>query len=209
MRAFWTPALLAMAASALARDAAPDFLAQREPPATHRGYARATAYAPARDGTRLAVTWYLPDGPAGERYPALLWYHPGHRESIDPATGAIRPVMAASDIAYFTSHGYAVAIAEMRGSGASFGSREIDRGPQIEALRRRADAAAQTRHDADGLAVQARPPHPVLARRRRLAELCPASGPFARQQSGGRPCAELDSASRAGALGDHASGGAG
>jgi uncharacterized protein len=131
MRAFWTAALLALAVPALAQDAAPDFLAQHEPPATHRSYARFAAYVPARDGTRLALTWYLPDSLAGERFPALLWYHPGHRESIDPAIGAIRPVMAAADIAFFTAHGYAVAVAEMRGSGAFFGSRELDRGPQI------------------------------------------------------------------------------
>ncbi len=41
-------------------------------------------------------------------------YMPGHRESIDPRTGAIRPGMAAEELAYFTGHGYAVAVAEMR-----------------------------------------------------------------------------------------------
>ena len=35
------------------------------------------------------------------------------------------------ELAFFTAHGYVVAIAEMRGSGASFGFRVIDRGPQI------------------------------------------------------------------------------
>ncbi|WP_348240650.1 CocE/NonD family hydrolase, partial [Salmonella enterica] len=39
--------------------------------------------------------------------------------------------MSEADLAFFTGSGYVVAIAEMRGSGASFGWRELDRGPQI------------------------------------------------------------------------------
>lgn len=122
--------LLALAIPALAQDAPNAFLDQREPAATHTGYVRAAGFAAARDGTRLAVTWYLPEDGRG-RFPVLFWYHPGHRESIDIKSGAIRPTMAPADIAYFTSHGYAVAIGEMRGSGASYGRRELDRGPQI------------------------------------------------------------------------------
>ncbi|MFM5931442.1 MAG: CocE/NonD family hydrolase [Novosphingobium sp.] len=102
------------------------------PPAAYSAYDRASYYAPVRDGTKLAITVYRPaGGAANARFPTLLWYHPGHRESIDRATGQIRPTMAPSDIAFFTGQGYAVAIAEMRGSGASFGNRELDRGPQI------------------------------------------------------------------------------
>ncbi|MFM5908911.1 MAG: CocE/NonD family hydrolase [Novosphingobium sp.] len=107
------------------------FLDQGEPKAAYSDSVRHAYYAPVRDGTQLAITVYAPKGPAAGRYPTLLWYHPGHRESIDRATGTIRTTMAPSDIAFFTAHGYAVAIAEMRGSGASFGTRELDRGPQI------------------------------------------------------------------------------
>jgi uncharacterized protein len=123
-------AALLLALPALAQSARPDFLSQGEPAASHSGHVRSAGFARTRDGTRLAVTWYLPGAGTG-RHPALLWYHPGHRESIDPRSGAIRPTMSAPDIAFFTAHGYAVAIAEMRGSGASFGARELDRGPQI------------------------------------------------------------------------------
>jgi hypothetical protein len=84
------------------------------------------------DGTRLAMTWYVPvNGPVATRFPVLLWYMPGHRESIDPVTGAVRPGMDQDEIDFYTGHGYAVAVAEMRGSGASFGFRAIDRGPRI------------------------------------------------------------------------------
>ena len=96
------------------------------------GYERRAWYAPMRDGAKLAVTVYTPAGdPAVTRFPVLLWYLPGHRESIDPATGRLIPAYAEEELAYFTSRGYALAVAEMRGSGASTGSREIDRGPRI------------------------------------------------------------------------------
>src|SRR5690606_15123518 len=83
-------------------------------------------------GVELAVTVYLPtDGPEVSGFPVLLWYMPGHRESIDPETGEIISAYTDEDLDFFTSHGYALAAAEMRGSGASFGVRELDRGPQI------------------------------------------------------------------------------
>ena len=93
---------------------------------------RHSGFVPMADGTRLALTWYSPaQGPATQRFPVLLWYMPGHRESINPGTGEIRPGMDGAELDYFTGRGYVVAVAEMRGSGASFGFRAIDRGPQI------------------------------------------------------------------------------
>ena len=99
---------------------------------TFASYERKAYYVPAADGVRLALTVYLPtDGPDVDRFPVLLWYLPGHRESINPETGEITSAYSAEDLAFFTAHGYALAAAEMRGSGASFGTRELDRGPQI------------------------------------------------------------------------------
>jgi uncharacterized protein len=95
-------------------------------------FTRQAWYAPMPDGVRLALTVYRPAGVAADaRLPVLLWYMPGHRESIDPATGRLMPAWSEEDLAFFTSRGYALAAAEMRGSGASFGSRALDRGPQI------------------------------------------------------------------------------
>lgn len=100
--------------------------------AQYSDWQRHAGYVAMMDGTRLAMTWYMPDhGPAAARFPVLLWYMPGHRESIDPRTGAVRTGMDAAEIGFFTARGYIVAVAEMRGSGASFGYRAIDRGPQI------------------------------------------------------------------------------
>ena len=99
---------------------------------TFASYTRSAHYVPMPDGVELAVTVYLPaDGPNVSGFPVLLWYMPGHRESIDPATGEITSAFPDEDLEFFTSHGYALAGAEMRGSGASFGVRELDRGPQI------------------------------------------------------------------------------
>ena len=110
--------------------------------AQYSDWQRHAAYVPMRDGTRLAMTWYVPGQAAASsgdppspaitsRFPVLLWYMPGHRESIDPVSGAVRTGMDGAEIGFFTAHGYIVAVAEMRGSGASFGYRAIDRGPQI------------------------------------------------------------------------------
>jgi len=101
-------------------------------PGDYAAFERHADYVAVADGTRLAVTWYVPSqGPATRAFPVLLWYMPGHRETIDPRSGAIRPGMDPEELAFLTAHGYVVAVAEMRGSGASFGFRVIDRGPQI------------------------------------------------------------------------------
>jgi predicted acyl esterase len=98
----------------------------------YSSYERNAYYVPMSDGVRLAVTVYTPsNGPVAERFPVLLWYMPGHRESIDLANGRIVSAYPEQELRFFTSHGYALAVAEMRGSGASFGFRELDRGPQI------------------------------------------------------------------------------
>jgi putative CocE/NonD family hydrolase len=81
-----------------------------------------------RDGVRLAVEVVLPDNlPPGARIPALLsqtrywravelrapfrWFMKS--ESLDPDFKDFQP--------FFTSHGYALVIADVRGTGASFG----------------------------------------------------------------------------------------
>ncbi len=126
-------ACAALASTCLIAWCAPhSFTAPTVRTAEYRGWERHAGFVAMPDGTRLAMTWYLPvDGPQVSGFPVLLWYMPGHRESIDPLTGAIRTAMDPEEIAFFTGRGYAVAVAEMRGSGASFGFRAIDRGPQI------------------------------------------------------------------------------
>jgi len=94
-------------------------------------YERESVYVPMSDGVGLAVSIFKPaPAPRDRRFPVILWYLPGHRESIDPATGAVSPAGGTDSIELFTSHGYVYALAEMRGSGASQGVR-FDRSPQV------------------------------------------------------------------------------
>jgi putative CocE/NonD family hydrolase len=94
-------------------------------------YERESVYVPMSDGVGLAVSIFRPT-PASDdaRYPVILWYLPGHRESIDPSTGEVTPAGGTDSIEFFTSYGYVYVLAEMRGSGASEGVR-FDRSPQI------------------------------------------------------------------------------
>jgi putative CocE/NonD family hydrolase len=96
----------------------------------YSGYTYWSQYVPVSDGTQLAIAVYLPsDGPSAGPFPVIFWLLPGHRVNINPATGALQQ-RAQSHIDFFTSYGYAFVLAEMRGSGASFGSR-LERSPQI------------------------------------------------------------------------------
>ncbi|WP_338243428.1 CocE/NonD family hydrolase [Aurantiacibacter hainanensis] len=93
------------------------------------GYERHAYLVPVSDGTRLALSVYRPSGRGP--HPTLLWILPERRETIDLADGTITPVMSSAELTFFTGHGYAVALAEMRGGGASFGTRDLDRSPQL------------------------------------------------------------------------------
>jgi len=70
---------------------------------------------PMKDGIRLAVTLYVPDGAKpGEKFPAILEYHPYRKDDA----------MAAGDYSlysYFTRRGYVCARVDIRGFGTSEG----------------------------------------------------------------------------------------
>ncbi|MCP4350610.1 MAG: CocE/NonD family hydrolase [Desulfobacterales bacterium] len=77
----------------------------------------------ALDGLKLAVTTYLPSGgPSLGQFPVILVYLNYSRESINPDTGEIATQLEPETLNFFTSHGYAVVMADKRGSGASSGS---------------------------------------------------------------------------------------
>jgi putative CocE/NonD family hydrolase len=83
-------------------------------------------HAPMSDGTKLAVDVYLPSngkGGSGEResFPVVLRYTPYGRSTIDPETGKVNDYRDAESVRYFTSFGYALVVADMRGTGASSG----------------------------------------------------------------------------------------
>lgn len=86
---------------------------------------------PMKDGVRLAVTLYMPDGgKAGEKFPAVLEYHPYRK---DDGT-AERDY---SLYAYFVRRGYVCARVDIRGFGSSEGTptdREYSEQEQLDGL---------------------------------------------------------------------------
>ena len=76
---------------------------------------------PMSDGEYLAIDVFIPtEGPKDKDFPVVLMYLPYQRANVDPETGAVvnwRDRYAT----YFTQYGYAFALADMRGTGASSG----------------------------------------------------------------------------------------
>jgi putative CocE/NonD family hydrolase len=80
-------------------------------------------YVPMRDGTRIAVDVYRPtEGPEG-KLPAVLIMTPYHRASVKE--GEVMDLMTNPESPYRTivSYGYTIVCADIRGTGASFGTR--------------------------------------------------------------------------------------
>lgn len=99
----------------------------------YKSYVKSSQYVSMFDGTKIAVDVYLPsDGPKDRSYPVLFTYHPYKRATIDPKTGIMKHGFPGMErfIKYFSSYGFGIVIADMRGSGASFGSR-LDVSPQL------------------------------------------------------------------------------
>lgn len=87
-------------------------------------------YVTMQDGCRLAVDVYLPGGDAGRRYPTLLVFTPyyrrfhlaeGSNSEPNPNSGKLRD--------FFVPRGYALVVVDVRGTGASFGTRDGFRSP--------------------------------------------------------------------------------
>ncbi len=88
-------------------------------------------YVAMRDGVRIAVDVYLPQGaPAAARFPAIVIATPYYRRF--KTTG---PVGEYTPMAYryrdaFVPRGYAMVVIDVRGTGASFGTRDSFRSPK-------------------------------------------------------------------------------
>ena len=92
----------------------------------YKSYTRSSHFVSMFDGTKLAVDVYLPvEGESHGSFPVLFNYHPYRRATINPKTGEISGTLPGMEkfIKFFTSYGYAIVIAEMRGSGASSSTR--------------------------------------------------------------------------------------
>ncbi len=88
------------------------------------GSKRISEYVIMEDGTKIAVDAFIPlkytgKGSPPEKFPVVFQYTPYHRTMMDMETGQIFSTYPHHQL--FLSHGYAVAIADMRGTGASSG----------------------------------------------------------------------------------------
>ena len=125
-------AVLALSVSACAPTSLPAGSAPRVPAAQIESApfpdaVRTSLYVPVRDGTRLAVNIYRPahgDVPAAERLPGIFVATP-YRARFRDDDGEIVELAADDRLALQTllRAGYVVATADIRGKGASFGTR--------------------------------------------------------------------------------------
>ncbi len=93
-------------------------------------YTTTSVLVPMRDSVRLAVDVHLPSGGgATGRLPALLELTRYRRSTIDTKTGQPNPPLRPVDLE-FIQHGYVVVKVDARGSGASFGTRPAEYGPE-------------------------------------------------------------------------------
>ncbi len=128
-----------MSAEAIVSDDAwtvsPQQYAQSRPPEFALPAAPQSRYLTMRDGCRLAIDVYLPQAHEGREPPAklptLLFFTPYYRRfkmaegaagENNPNTGKFRD--------YFVPRGYAVIVIDVRGTGASFGTRDSFRSPR-------------------------------------------------------------------------------
>jgi predicted acyl esterase len=101
--------------------------AQAADEAHYDSYARTSLYVPVRDGTKLALTLYRPalNGRAvATRHPVIFVFTP-YRARYRDEHGALVETGLSDRLGLdgLTNHGYVVAIADIRGKGASFGHR--------------------------------------------------------------------------------------
>lgn len=87
-------------------------------------------YITMRDGCKLAADIYVPQGAdAQARYPALLIFTPYYRRFETDGDVAEPAPAAARYRDFFVPRGYVVVVVDVRGTGASFGTRDALRSP--------------------------------------------------------------------------------
>lgn len=108
------------------------YLATR-PPLYSRPQSPTSRYVTMRDGCRIAVDYYLPQTGTStppERLPTIVVFTPYYRRfvtadptlEVSPNCGRYRD--------FFVPQGYAVVVVDVRGTGASFGTRDALRSPK-------------------------------------------------------------------------------
>jgi uncharacterized protein len=104
----------------------------------YTGHDKKVLFVSMPDGVKLAVDVFIPaGGPAQKSFPVVFIYNPYDRSYINPhlkwweraymwvrygLSGNVFDQMIYDENRYLVSHGYAIVVADMRGTGASFGS---------------------------------------------------------------------------------------
>jgi putative CocE/NonD family hydrolase len=102
--------------------------------AEHPGYVLRSRYVSMSDGVRLAVDTYLPQGAKpGQKFPTILYQtRYGRRMEVRkffrPLLGDVTVTIPREEVELFTRKGYAVVAVDVRGTGASFGTRDTEFG---------------------------------------------------------------------------------
>ncbi|MBO1077858.1 CocE/NonD family hydrolase [Roseomonas haemaphysalidis] len=109
---------------------APSSYAASRPPEFALPPAPVSRYLPMRDGCRIAADVWLPDGATGP-VPAILILTPYYRRFRlrDGGTGDAIP-NAGKFVRHLVPRGFAVVVVDVRGTGASFGTRDSFRSPR-------------------------------------------------------------------------------
>ena len=93
------------------------------------GYERKSQYVAVRDGTRLAVDVYIPtrNGVRAKKKLPALYYSTHYVRAKTQKDGSLTSIFKIEDkdstARFLLEHGYVIVIADVRGSGASFGKR--------------------------------------------------------------------------------------
>ena len=103
-----------------------DFNKDFRPKPSYEGYSTSSTYIPMRDGVKIAIDIYLPEGlPSDKKLSAVLMQTRYWRamQLRKPFKYLIKSLNKKDYIKAFTNYGYAVLSVDVRGSGASFGYR--------------------------------------------------------------------------------------
>ena len=107
-----------------------DYLAKRPPEG--KVPTPSSCYLSMRDGCKLAIDVYVPERPVGQRFPTVLIATPYYRR-FKVRAGAVGTEPSPNIAQYrdmFVPRGYAMVVVDVRGTGASHGTRDSFRSPR-------------------------------------------------------------------------------
>ena len=92
----------------------------------YQSHTTTSQYVTMRDGVRIAVDVHIPSGgPALDKFPTVLVMTPYHRASVTDEGVSDYLSSPTSEFLFVNSYGYVIVVADVRGTGASFGYRRL------------------------------------------------------------------------------------